>query len=175
MTTGPRTTLGPCALHRRTLCLIDIENMACTNDITLCKVEEIQQRVNSTIDLCACHQTVIAASHHNSFEAAFGWKGAAQRYIRSGRDGADLALLEHIADYSWVAERYQQVVIASGDHIFATAVARLKAMGLEVVVIAPDHGLSAAMRFAAGPNLIHLGSAVPQNVTTLYRQNQDAA
>lgn len=99
--------------------------------------------------MIACNGTNAAAVH-------LSWTGTATRRVRSGRDGADAALLELIDDAKWVAARYGRVVIATGDGGFAEAVASLKAAGCTVVVIAPDTGLSKRMRLAAGPHLVRL-------------------
>ena len=94
---------------------------------------------------------------------------------RSGKDGADTVLLEAIGDVAWIAGHYDRIVLASGDHIFANAVAALKAAGVRVIVISPDTGLSARMRLAASPDLVRLGATTPSNVVTLFRTKKGAA
>src|SRR5687768_13994597 len=79
-------------------------------------------------------------------------------------EGADPALLEELHDPVWVADRYGHVVIASGDHSFADAVAAVKFAGCPVTVIAPDVGLSKRMRLVAGPDLVRLGSPFPADI-----------
>ncbi|MFB9074411.1 NYN domain-containing protein [Citricoccus parietis] len=86
-----------------------------------------------------------------------------------------MALLEAVADIPWIAERYRRVVIASGDHAFTFAVASLRAAGVEVIVIRPDIGFSSALRRAAGPNVVSLGSRPPANVVNLFTHTKDAA
>jgi hypothetical protein len=162
-------------LRGRTLYLVDIENMVGSNEPTCGQVAQTQRRICTAIQPCAGDHTVIAASHHNALAMIYGWTGSAQRKMRSGIDGADLALLESLEDIPWVAARYQRVVIASGDHAFAFAVASLRAAGVEVVVIRPDRGLSSAIRRAAGPNVVPLGSALPINVHALFAHTKDAA
>jgi len=158
----------------RTLCLVDIENMACSSEVAASKVNHIQRLVNRTVDLRDDDHVVIASSHHNAVATCYGWQGSAQRRIRSGHDGADIALLDVIADPEWVAARYQRVVIASGDHIFSWAVARLKAAGLDVVVIAPPVGLSKRLRLAAGPAVRPLGFGFASEIHTLYTRSKDS-
>lgn len=169
--------LRACEVHglcRRTLYLVDIENMACSSHLTHEDVARTQRRIHGAVEPQRGDHTVIAASHHNALATYFGWTGSAQRRARSGHDGADMALLEVIEDIEWVVSRYQRVVVASGDHIFAFAVAQLKAAGLEVIVIPPDRGLSTEMRLAAGPHLKHLGPSVPTNITQLFTRMKDA-
>lgn len=162
-------------LCTRTLYLVDIENMACSGHLTHQDVTQTQQRIHATVAPQPGDHTVIAASHHNSLATYYGWAESAQRRTQSGPDGADLALLEVVEDSEWVASRYGRVVLASGDHIFAFAVASLITAGLEVIVIAPDRGCSPAMRLAAGPKLRHLVSLTSANIIDLYPPTKDAA
>ncbi|WP_406357313.1 hypothetical protein OHB56_33120 [Streptomyces sp. NBC_01635] len=159
----------------RTLYLIDIENMACSCDLTVSRVAQICARIRAAIEPVPGDHTVIAASHYNASAAFFGWKGGVQRLARSGKDGADAALLEVVEDTAWTAARYARVVIASGDHAFAYAVAGLKVAGCEVIVIPPDTGFSPQMRLVAGPGLVRLGPAMPDNVISLFRRNDKDA
>lgn len=162
-------------LHGRTLYVVDVENMVGSCELTAAEVIRVQARICSAVRPENGDHTVIAASHHNATAAYFGWVGPVQRLARSGKDGADTVLLEAISDIAWIAGHYDQIVLASGDHIFANAVAALKAARVRVIVIAPDTGLSARMRLAAGPNLVRLGVTIPHNAVTLLRTKKDAA
>jgi hypothetical protein len=76
----------------------------------------------------------------------FGW-GEARRVVRSGRDGADLTLIQ-IVDTENVAARFGRVVIGSGDRIFAEPAARLQSLGASVTVVSRRESLSRELRFA---------------------------
>jgi hypothetical protein len=76
----------------------------------------------------------------------FGW-GEARRVVRSGRDGADLALVQ-IVDTENVASRFERVVIGSGDGIFAEPAARLQSLGASVTVVSRRESLSRELSFA---------------------------
>lgn len=162
-------------LRGRTLYVVDVENMVGSCELTAAEVIGVQGRIYSVVRPENGDHTVIAASHHNATAAYFGWVGPVQRLARSGKDGADSVLLEAIGDIAWIAAHYDRIVLASGDHIFANAVAALKAAGVRVIVIAPDAGLSSRMRLAAGPNLLRLGATIPTNVRTLFHSKKDAA
>ncbi|WP_424348044.1 NYN domain-containing protein [Kocuria sp. CH-021] len=162
-------------LHGRALFVIDIENMVGSCRLDVADVARTRTRIHAAVNLGAGDHTVIAASHYNAEAAYFGWAGPAQRLARSGKDGADLALLEVIDDAAWVAHRYERVVLASGDHAFAYAVAALKAAGVQVLVIPPDTGFSPQMRLVAGPDVARLGSPLPANVISLFRATKDVA
>lgn len=162
-------------LRGRTLRLVDIENMVGSCQLSLGDVARARVRINAAVAPGTDDHTVIAASHYNAPAAYFGWAGPVRRLARSGQDGADLALLEVVADVGWVAARYERVVVASGDHAFAPAVAELKGAGVEVIVIRPDTGFSARMRLAAGPDVVPLGSSLPANVINLFPSSKEAA
>jgi hypothetical protein len=172
---GPSRAPRLPGLCGRTLRLVDIENMVGSCQLSLGDVARARVRINAAIAPRAQDHTVIAASHYNAPAAYFGWTDPVRRLARSGKDGADLALLEVIADVSWVAARYDRVVVASGDHAFAPAVAELKGAGVEVIVIRPDTGFSARMRLAAGPDVVALGSSLPAKVINLFPSSKDAA
>jgi len=159
----------------RTLCLVDLENMACGATLDKAKVARLQQQISITVGLGDKDQVTIATGRQDALAAWYGWKGSAQRLMRPGRNGADLALLDTIRDHRKIANRYQRVVIASGDHIFASAVAALKTLGLEVIVVAPPVGLSKQMRLAAGPDLKPLMFSFAHEIHAVYAQLQEIA
>lgn len=134
--------------------------------LTARQVGRVQVRINAAVKFATGDHTVIASNQTNAAAVCFTWNGPACRRIRSGKEGADHALLEELHDPVWVAGRYDHVVIASGDHSFADAVAAIKSAGCPVTVIAPDVGLSKRMRLAAGPDLVRLGSPFPANIVT---------
>lgn len=172
---SPNRASNALGLHGRTLYVVDVENMVGSCELTVPEVVGVQAHIYAAVRPESGAHTVIAASHHNATAAYFGWVGPVQRLVRSGKDGADSALLEAIADIAWIAGHYDQVVLASGDHIFANAVAALKAAGVRVIVIAPKTGLSARMRLAAGPNLVRLRATISPSAKSLSRKKKDAA
>jgi hypothetical protein len=89
---------------------------------------------------------VVSSSHHTAKATWFGW-GNARRVVRSGPDGADLALIEIIEKEDVVA-RFGRIVIASGDQIFAGPAAALQAAGVAVTVVSRPELLSRRLRFA---------------------------
>ena len=75
------------------------------------------------------------------------WHGSGRAAEGYGADGADRALLE-VLTYD-VHRRFERVVIASGDGIFAESVALLTQRGTHTTVVAHERGLSARLRMAA--------------------------
>jgi hypothetical protein len=93
-------------------------------------------------------QFEVAASHLTLVNAGLGWPQAHYR-IRSGADGADLALLD-VLRHENVAERFTHVAIGSGDHIFAEEASRLATQGVWVTVVTRPGSLAPRLAMAAG-------------------------
>lgn len=127
----------------RRLILVDIENMAQGPAMTATTVESMRHILADTIDVGPWDQVVIGCSHVSLLAAMVGWPGA-RFVVRSGPDGADRALLEVLDDDS--ASRFAGLVLVSGDHIFAPALARTS---MRTTVVSHRTSLSARLRIAA--------------------------
>lgn len=149
MSTGPRVALPAKKRIRqgRRLVLVDIENLAGGADLGPTSVTAWHDDLAASGLVRGGDQVVLAGSHHAMQVAAFAWPGQPLRKVRSGPDGADLALLDHLDDT--VVQRFDSVVIVSGDGIFTSAVAPLTSQGVIVTVAARTETLSARLRLAA--------------------------
>lgn len=103
--------------------------------------------VEDAVVLTGSEQVVIGTSHVGVVAAGLGWRGP-RLVARSGENGADLALLEVLTEER-VEERFDEVVLVSGDGIFTEAVAALAAVGVEVTVVAHPGRCSKRLRLAA--------------------------
>ena len=129
----------------RRLVLLDIENV-CRGDLNDTFANAVARVVRAIGTLRDDYVTVAACARTYRH---IGWSDPGWRYLaRNGHDGADFALLE-VLDGEHVAERFERVVIASGDHIFAPAVARLTRQGVHVTVVAHLDALAASLKLAA--------------------------
>jgi hypothetical protein len=131
----------------RRLHLVDIENLAGDSLPSLHQVREAQGFYADRLALGAMDQVEVASSHLTLVNAALGWPHAHYR-IRSGPDGADLALLD-VLRHENVAERFTHVAIGSGDHLFAEEAAHLAAQGVWVTVVSRRRSLSRRLALAA--------------------------
>ena len=131
----------------RHLILIDIENLTATPSPTKTEVESAIAELRSAVPDYDDDQRVVACSHHAATTVAFAFAGTRQLW-RSGRDGADLALLDVLKNER-VADRYDRVTLCSGDGIFTDTVAWLAGRGVEVTVVSRAGGLSTRLRLAA--------------------------
>ena len=128
----------------RRLVVVDIENV-----LFGCRaltVEQAMRLVLREIGKSGQDQIVIAASSKTFAHYGMPILGARIR-LGVGVDGADHALLEVL--HEDVESRFSEVVVVSGDHIFAPRIAELTAAGLSVNVIAPRGALSTEIRAEA--------------------------
>ncbi len=98
---------------------------------------------------------VVGVDGCGRMSAGWGWPGA-RVVVGHGRDGADRALLEELADR--VPQRFDSVVLASGDGIFADAVASLVAQHVAVTVVAHEVSTNSKLR-AATDDVLFLSRA----------------
>jgi hypothetical protein len=131
---------------RRQLVMIDIENLAATPSPTVKEVQAVKAALGGIVPGFDDSQRIVACSHHAAPAVAFEFPGARHLW-RSGRDGADLALMD-VLENEHVDERYRSVIICSGDGIFAEAGAWLAGRSVDVTVIALQGRLAARLQLA---------------------------
>lgn len=140
----------------RGLHLIDIENLTGGSKPSFDQIRAVQDIYAGRLRVGALDQVVVASSHLTLLSAALGWPHARYR-IRSGRDGADLELLD-VLEHEEVAARFACVIIGSGDGAFARAAASLAVAGVRVTVVSRRDSLSARLAIAAS-EVIYLDAA----------------
>ena len=144
---GPRRAGGRRRFPARRLHLVDIENLAGAARPTLSQVRQALGFYTAGLAFGAMDQVEVASSHLTLLNAALGWPHARYR-VRSGPDGADLALLD-VLRHENVATRFTHVAIGSGDHLFAEEAAHLAARGVWVTVVSRRRSLSPRLALAA--------------------------
>jgi NYN domain len=117
----------------RALHVVDIENLAGAAVPTLNRVSEVQGQYLASLRFGADDQVVLAANHLALLNAGLGWPHARYR-VRSGKDGADLELID-VLEHENVAARFSHVVIGSGDGGFSRSAASLAARGIRITVV----------------------------------------
>ncbi len=144
---GPRRAGGRPRFPARRLHLVDIENLAGNARPTLSQVRQALGLYTAGLAFGAMDQMEVASSHLTLLNAALGWPHAHYR-VRSGHDGADLALLD-VLQHENVAQRFTHVAIGSGDHLFAEEAAHLAAQGVWVTVVSRPRSLLPHLALAA--------------------------
>lgn len=151
----------------RTLLLADVENLVGSALPLAEEVVETRQQVLNITSAIASDSgplmSVIACSHVAAGTVRFAWPEGLHRW-KSGRDGADLALLGEASAIEWSDGGFETVVIGSGDGIFSDLAAWLLAQGVEVIVIARRDAMSRELRLAVGGRVRYLAEAVMEGV-----------
>lgn len=120
--------------RRRTLRLLDMENLV-GGKVETPLVRTMWSEFVDAIETRYRDHSTVAVSRRNAATAFFALPSNIRRVIGSDQpDGADIALIESI-DIDWTAEHYGQVVIGSGDHIFAAVASQLRGAGVHVVQV----------------------------------------
>jgi hypothetical protein len=131
----------------RAVHLIDVENLVGSACFTCSDAALVHRAYESVAAVSNGDHLILASSHHAAPSAWFAWPHSARRLVRSGLHGADHALLE-VIDRECLEERFDRIVLGSGDGIFALAAARLQACGCDVTVVSRRSGLSRHLRLA---------------------------
>jgi uncharacterized LabA/DUF88 family protein len=134
----------------RRLHLVDADNLA---GMAVCSEEdhqlihEVRDSYIETIRPSPTDHVTVACTHRGAFETARAWEPA-QVFWRSGKDGADIALISSV-ETQRLSERFDEVVIASGDGIFADLARDITDAGIPVTVAIGRGGLSRELARAA--------------------------
>ncbi|WP_417555871.1 NYN domain-containing protein [Microbacterium sp.] len=136
------------AFNRR-LILVDIENIVGGGDSMASQVRAAQSAIESVISPRPYDHVVLACGRFSVDTVGFEWEGARRLKVRSGVNGADLELLD-VLETEHVGERFTEVVLVSGDGIFADSISHLApASGTDVTVVSRPEACSRRLRMAA--------------------------
>lgn len=152
--TVTRLTGGGIGRHcGRRLIAVDIENIAEGAVTDARRAARAHHLLAGAVAPGSGDLVVIGTSHVGLLPTYLGWPGAPRIVVQSGPDGADLALLD-VLDGERVEDRFAEVVLVSGDGIFADSIARLGAAGVSVTVVARSCCLAKRLKLAAGRTVL---------------------
>lgn len=146
----------------RRLVVVDVENIAggAINDCGA--VDWVKRVLMEAVDLTEGDHIVVGTSEYGLCTVGCRWPNV--RYVaRSGKDGADLALLEVLDEN--VENRFNDVVVASGDHIFTAKVSALVEAGVRVTVVGRRGRTSYLLAHAASHTVYVDGRYYPEDST----------
>ena len=118
--------------HPRRMFIVDIENAIGCGVISDDRVKQQKYRIEETYGCNEDDLVVIGVSHSKNAFPARCWKGA-RIVLKHGENGADLAL-KRVMQTEDLASRFGEVVIVSGDGIFAKEAKALKQEGARVLI-----------------------------------------
>jgi len=131
----------------RHLVLVDIENILGMQRVSTTAVSWARVTLRRLLVLGDLDLIVIGASHSgNAVAAGLAWPET-RLVLKPGPNGADLGLLEAMAED--VPGRFTGLTLVSGDGIFTDAVAALAGCGVPTTVIARVGSLSKRLQLAA--------------------------
>ncbi len=141
---GCRATWVPAG---RKLHLVDVENLCGGSHIESTVLPERMDEYERVADVAEMDQMIVACSPQLVVATKCRERGA-QVLIGLGVDGADVALLHAVAVPD-LARRFDEVVIASGDHAFRSLALTLRLAGVVVTVVSRASALSRELATAA--------------------------
>lgn len=139
--------MRPPSLRGRRLILIDIENISGGAIRTLAEARWVQRMLDSTLGSRHQEQVIIGVSKAGAIHAGPVWTSA-RMVVGTGVDGADHALLDVLKNEN-IADRFDEVVLVSGDGIFTETVATLGGHDVKVTVVAHRASLAKRLQMAA--------------------------
>ena len=133
----------------RRMFVIDIENVVGgARNVTFEGATWARRILEAELGMRTEEHAVVAVSASQALIPAAGAFPGKSLRVRFGESGADHALIDAI-DVRHAARRYSDVVIASGDGIFANLAAGLAGYGVRVTAVGHEDAISAALRLAS--------------------------
>ncbi len=140
----------PSRRPHRSIVIVDIENLLGA-DPTWATSEGVQATVAALVQRAVIREgdLVYVACNPGLAPIVAGHIGSWHLQVRSGADGADLALLDVVSD-DFLHRAAERVVVASGDGAFTPLVQRCNHAGQSTVVVADARSTSRSLRLHAG-------------------------
>ena len=153
----------------RTAVLVDVENGTQNPIPTVPEVQYLQTLLSDVIkDETA--EYIVATGTRSYQDTAFAWRGG-RVWCRGGPHGAELELLERAGDEK-ICDRFANVYVVSGDHLFTEYVSELGARGVNTTVVGWRGSVAASLRLATN-DVIYLDDLLTP-VTTAIEGRQVA-
>jgi hypothetical protein len=130
----------------RRLALVDNENIVGGARLTDASVRWGKNALSGVVRIGAGDHVVVGSTHVGVLQVAANSRGV-RHVVRSGPDGADWVLLDVLVEN--VPDRFGEVVLASGDGIFAPAVSLLAESGVATTVVGRRGCVARRLRTAA--------------------------
>lgn len=131
----------------RKLFVVDIENAVGAGIIDKGSCRRAMERIYHAHKPKDGDLTIVGVSHTENFIAVKSWNASIRVVGQWGHNGADLAL-ESVLENENVENRFGEIVIVSGDGLFAKQATRLRSIGVKVTVDARAAQLSRSLAFS---------------------------
>lgn len=135
------------ALRGRRLVVAEIESIAEGAVRTVSLALWAKRQVAEAIALKEGEQVIVGATHRSALAARMVWP---QSRIVTGPRAEDVRNeILQVLQEERISERFDELVLASGNGVYAEAVSSLGASGVEVTAVAWPENLSKRLRMAA--------------------------
>jgi len=138
----------------RALHLIDLENLVGDPDAGCEAVEEVLDAYLAVASVGADDLVSVAVNHRIYERSCFSLDRGWVVKLASGPDACDQVLVA-TAPIDWVADRFDRLVVGSGDHYFVDLVHGVRRRATPVWVVAREDSLSRRLG-AAASRVLHL-------------------
>lgn len=132
----------------RRLHLVDVENLVGGGHVTRNEVERCSDAYERLDVVQPGDLVVVGCNPHEALAVGLGWRRPHRIVMAHGPDGADEALLR-VIEAEEVHARFTELLVASGDGIFADAVRWLRGLGMRVTIVAPPTAVARRLSFAS--------------------------
>ena len=139
------TTIAPQVTHLRTLHLVDLENLVGDPMATGPDALDALHRYLHIAGWTDGDHVVLAANPGLLRRMMFDLSIPCSVHAVTGKDAADLMLIEH-APPDWVAARFARLVVGSGDAEFTATALAVRDLGVPVVVVSRGGSLSGSLQ-----------------------------
>jgi NYN domain len=141
-------TVTPPRIRGRALHLVDLENLLGDPDACCSEVEEVLESFILAAAVGPDDLVKVAVNHRLYRKACLPLDRGWDIKLASGPDAADHVLLD-AAPLGWVTERFDRLVVGSGDGIFEGLVRDVRRRAVPVWVVSQDRCLSRSLASAA--------------------------
>jgi hypothetical protein len=141
----------------RTLHCIDAENLSGAPMVSAQRLAATYANYRASVNIGPFDQTIVATSHFNALTVGLSWPEGQFRW-RSGRDGADLELIEAVKAQVEQSD-FDHVVIGSGDGIFGELVWWLTEQKIRVTVVGISGTISHVLKLVADKVIVLNGKS----------------
>lgn len=145
--------------HQRTAHLIDLENLIGSGLFSLPEAVAGRQCYQDLDLINPGDHVIVACNPLRVGSLGHPWPGT-RLLVGHGPDGADRVLLAAL-ETERLEARFDRIVLASGDGIFADAVAKMRGEGIEVIVVGREGSIARRLRLAVGHNVIEIAGHAP--------------
>ena len=146
------------ATEGRVAVLVDIQNVTRDGMPSPAAAKFSQVLLSSVVEVDDAHW-MIATGPGSYADVAFAWGAKGRVWCRAGEHGAEEELIER-ARHEKLVDRFDTIVVCSGDHRFTDLVVEAGREGKRVIVVGWRGSVARRLELAAGRNTVYLDAII---------------